>query len=291
MLLVALTALVGATFAVGSIAGASGDGGAIARTHAVASHQLPAAPDSQLRDVHGSSTPARLSNDLEDAIRQHETGWQSNQAMKTMIDDYTEYHVVLVITGGALVVGLALLSIFLWVRLKRTPRAGAKRWSPERKLYLLGALASTAVGLLMGLVVAANAATSVDPVRGFLLAAAHPTPNGGAVDAAVIDWVNSGTGPVPSIVQDQVRDRLAWQQPKAIICGVLFVLFATLAVKLWRTLVRRLQTGKSQPTQRYRALFIAECATVFAALLMIVMAIANTQASVAPLALTILGGS
>jgi hypothetical protein len=142
--------------------------------------------------------------------------------------------------------------------------------------------------LALGLIVAANLSTAADPLPGFLQAAASPTPNSLEVDMAVTDWVRSGASATPAVVQAKVDDRVAWQLPKAIICGLLLVAFGALAVAQCRRLVRRSRAGEATPRRRERW---APMATVCAGLLMMVLFIANLQNALAPLTITVLGGS
>lgn len=242
-----------------------------------------------------TSTPGLLSlarplpanDELTDTIQQHSSGWRSNPAMKALIDDYTRSHWLLVIIGGACTVALLALGLAQWRRFRQSPRTrGVVSW--ERRLFCTLGATLTCAGLAMGLIVAANVSTATDPMPGFLMASAHPTPNSLAVDEAVIEWVNSGSSTVPSVVDSQVHDRLAWQLPTAIICGLLLIVFTALAVRLSRSIVRQFRAGLAAPT---RARFAGQLAATCAALLMMVMFVANLQNALAPLAITVVGGS
>jgi uncharacterized membrane protein YsdA (DUF1294 family) len=235
-----------------------------------------------------------LNTDLQQVLREHESTWQSNPAMKQLIDDYAKYHWVLVSLGGLLTVGLAVLSAIVWRRFGRTKRVQTGKWPTEKKLYFSLGVLSSFVGLGMALLVVVNAATALKPLPGFAMLPSRADTQQSqqsAFDASVIDWVKSGRGDVPAVVKDRVDARLEWQQPKAIVTGVLFVLFAGFAFLLSQRLIRRTKAVGSGWRVRERTLFVAELFTVPFALLMMVMFVANTQAAIAPLTISVFGPS
>lgn len=225
-------------------------------------------------------------DELTDTIQRHSGEWRTNAAMRALVDDYTRYHVVLVVVGGVFVAALAVLSVVYWRRF-RAARRGIRPL--ERRLYGLLAATLTFAGLAMGLIVVANLSTAADPMPGFLMASAHPTPNSLDIDDAVIDWVQSGSSTVPSVVDSKVDDRVAWQLPKAVICGLLLIAFIALAVRLGRSIVRRARADDA--LVRPRRLLGGQLAATWTALLMMVMFVANLQGALAPLTITVLGGS
>lgn len=94
------------------------------------------------------------------------SGWQSNPAMKTLIDDYARYHYVLVIAGGCLALVFAALSVVFWRRFRQLRKAGIRRWTFEQKVYFSFGLIGSVVAVLIALLVAVNAANALDPVHG-----------------------------------------------------------------------------------------------------------------------------
>ena len=107
-----------------------------------------------------------LQSALKDLIQ---AGSQSNPAMNALINDYTQYHVVFVVTGGLVVVIFGLLSLYFGIQWKRVPRTEQRTWTFEKKTHFLFGLLSLVTGLLMALIVAANASNVADPERGFSL--------------------------------------------------------------------------------------------------------------------------
>jgi hypothetical protein len=234
--------------------------------------------------------PILLNEELQDTIKQHEATWKSNHAMKTLIGDYVKAHNVVVAVGGVMTIGLALVSIVLWMRFRRIPRAETRKWGFEKRIHFAFGVLSTVVGLFMGLVVTVNALTVTNPLPGFMLSAAHPTPNTKAVDTAVIGWIKSGNGPVPTIVQQKIDDRLDWQLPKAIVCSLLMILLVLVIGKLWRVLMRRSRPDTQGTTSR-GPLVAAELFAVSLGALMMMMVLGNVQGAIAPISITVFGGS
>jgi hypothetical protein len=106
---------------------------------------------------------------------------------------------------------------------------------------------------------------------------------------ALDEWIQSGDGKVPPVLEQQVQERLAWQRPKAIICGILLVVFAALSVRLWGALIRARRASEPKWRLKENTCFVAGIVTVGFSLLMMVMAVANMQAAIAPITITVLG--
>jgi hypothetical protein len=200
-------------------------------------------------------TTAELPTTLERLLQPHA---ESNPAFDALLHDYAAYHAVLVVLGGLVTSGLVLLTVRAWRR--------------SRAL----AVASAALGLLMALIVFANAGNALNPRHGLegaipLLRATQPGTEQARVQQAANAWLRSGSAGKPRLLQERIDARLSWQRPKAIITSVLFVAFAGLCFRLRR---RR----------------ILSTVTMLCALVLLVMAVANTQASFAPVFLTVLYG-
>jgi bacteriorhodopsin len=204
---------------------------------------------------------------------------RANPAFNRLLRDYTDYHWVEVVLGGTMTLALLTLSVFLWRRVRRRPR---------ERIYLWLALPATVVALFMALVLAANISTVANPRPGF----AHvidtlPATSAGSYRAHLHHsfdaWMRSGAQRPPARVQQAVDARLSWQRPKAIICAVLFLGAALLTFGIWRAFDRR--------TRGHRGMLLAAgIVTSLATLVLMTMAIGNTQATIAPIALTLLYG-
>ncbi|MBI5963475.1 MAG: hypothetical protein HY863_08390 [Chloroflexi bacterium] len=217
----------------------------------------------------------------------------SNPAYKTLLLDYTNYHAVLFIEGGIFTLLLIVLSVYFWRQFKRTQMAGSHGWTFEKKTYFSFGLISTLIALFMFLIVAANLSNVLNPQEGF--AQSIPdlgTPQAGTQKAvlyqAVNIWARSGSAYIPSILQNEVRDRLSWQQPKAIICSILLVIFAVLTARIWKKLIEISRSSAARWGLAEKALIAIGMLAVPVTLLLMIMALANTQASFAPIMLTLL---
>jgi hypothetical protein len=209
----------------------------------------------------------------------------TNAAYDALLRDYTRYHAVFVILGGLATTAIAATTIVLWSRYRRVRAAGERNF--ERKLYFRLAILNSLFVAFMALAFAANLSTTLHPQPGLDALIAAPQPTGG--QTAVVDgWLRAGTAKVPPAIQAAVDQRLDWQAPKAAISAILLVGVAFVAVRIWSALIRRSATISSNTTPN-PGLLVSGIATTMESLVLIVMAIANTQASLAPLAITALG--
>jgi hypothetical protein len=224
-----------------------------------------------------------------------QSGSRSNPAMNTLINDYIKYHVVLVIAGGFLVLIFILLSLFFGTQFKRTPQAAKHKWTFEKKIYFsLGAL-STVVGLLMALIVVANVTNVLNPQHGFsLLIDSLRTPEVGTqmdkLYQAFNTWVQSGSTNIPSLIQRKIHERMAFHTTRAIVCGVLLVVFVALSTRIWSTLIKKSRVRESKWGLKERALLVTGAVTIAFSLLLMVIVVANMQGAFAPITLTLFYG-
>ena len=222
-----------------------------------------------------------------------QSGTLTNPAYNTLLHDYTKYHAVFFIEGGVFALILIVLSVYFWRRFKRMQHAETRGWTFEKKTYFCFGLVSTVAALLMLLIVAANLSNVLNPRDGF----AQSIPDLGTPQAgtqkdelyqAVNVWVQSGGPNMPPILQNEVRNRLSWQLPKAIICSILFVVFAIFTVRIWQKLIKISRASESMWSLKEKTLITTGVMAVPASLLLMIMALANTQASFAPITLTLL---
>jgi hypothetical protein len=95
---------------------------------------------------------------------------------------------------------------------------------------------------------------------------------------------------MPAPVRRAVDDRLAWQRPKAVVSGVLLLISLAFGARTWRALLGRNPGGSGRWRPGDVALLIAGLGDVAICLLLMLMVIANTQASLAPVAMTLFYG-
>ncbi len=239
----------------------------------------------------GDMTAHDLHDTLDELVRSNS---DSNPAFDRLLDDYTGYHVVLVVVGGFFLAAIALFSVMAWTRFRRAPRLGSRRWTFERATYFWFAMCGTVISVMMAVIVAANVSTVLEPRQGFAgsLGMLRTPAAGTRTDTlyqAFNTWLQDGDSSLTSPVQSAIDDRLAWQRPKAAICSVLLVLFVWLSVRVWRTLIHRSRAG-GRRTVGERALVASGLTTVMVSLVLMLMVIGNTQASFAPLGLTLFNG-
>lgn len=204
-------------------------------------------------------------------------------AFDRLLQDYVTYHLVFLLLGTPAALLIALVAAFAWRRVL-TLRARPE-WRAERTLTTWLAAVSTATGLFLCLVLVGNVSNVISPRQGFSsLVTTLPVPPQGGQLASVRStadlWITSGRADVPQILTDHIRQRLAWQQPKAVMCGLLTLTLATLTIRRWRRL-------SGQPAFITRLALAAAVPTIH---LLTLMTLANTQAAFAPLTLTVING-
>lgn len=206
-----------------------------------------------------------------------------NPGYERLLQDYTDYHLALVVVGGFFTLALLGLAVFSWLRYRAAPKG------VERRTFLAFGLGSSILTALLGLVVAANLSNVLNPQQG--LAGAIGTPGdlkpaaSRELTKSLREWLASGSAEVPAVIQGRVDARLAWQEPKAAISVILLLVFVAASVVVWRRVIARSRQG-----QRARGLVMAGWAFAFACFLLMLMVMGNTQASYAPITMTLLFG-
>ncbi|MBK6764009.1 MAG: hypothetical protein IPG68_12390 [Micrococcales bacterium] len=207
----------------------------------------------------------------------------SNPAYERLLQDYVAYHLALVVVGGFFTLAVLGFAVFSWVRARRATKG------VERRSHLAFAAASSVVGLLLAVVVAGNLSNVLNPRQG--LAGAIGSPGDlkpaatGELTKALTRWMRSGSADVPPVIQDAVDARLAWQEPKAVIAGVLLLVFVAASVAVWRSVFTRSRAG-----HRVAGRVLLGSASACACFVLILMVMGNTQASYAPITMTLLFG-
>ena len=238
-----------------------------------------------------AAVPDGLISTLEQLVRS-QSG--ANPAFEALVDDYASYHLVLAVVGGAFAVVLAAFAWVAWKRFRRARDVGSRRWTFPAVTYLVASAAAAAVVLLLAVVVAANVTTALDPRPAFAGAIGLVgAPAAGSPRAELHDafdrWLRSGDAAVPPAVQSAVDRRIAWQRPKAIVSGVLLLVVVVLAAGIWRPLLDPGRAGR-RSRRRDGVRVGTGLAAVAAALVLMLMVMGNTQASVAPVAMTLFYG-
>jgi hypothetical protein len=215
------------------------------------------------------------------------SGWQSNPAIKALVSDYSKFHAIFVIATSIALLALVSMSVFFWKRSSKLSKIRNSGERFERRVFRSFAFLGSLISLLFILLIAVNTTHAFSPsgvLEGFSLLSAPQ----GEVGRSLLGWIESNNVEPPLLIKQMIHDRLYWQAPKAIICGVLLIVFAALSVRLWGLLLKWKRTTKPNGRIEEKTLFLAGTTTVSLALLMLIMGIANTQAALAPLAITVL---
>lgn len=95
---------------------------------------------------------------------------------------------------------------------------------------------------------------------------------------------------MPKLIAASVDERLAWQRPKAVICSALLLAAVMLSARVWRAVIRQSRARREGWMRRDVGLLAAGLTAGPVCLLLMAMVIGNTQASFAPLSLTLVNG-
>lgn len=223
------------------------------------------------------------------------SGATDNLAYNIVFQDYVKFHLVFVIGGAVCLLAISILTGFAWWRFIKNVRAQANTISKfELRTYLLFALVGTLSALIILMFVIVNLGTVLAPQEGFELAIADIVARSGTKTAelheAVNLWLVSGDGQVPEIVRQAVNDRLSWQQPKMVICGVLFVILSVFATIIWSALIKRSRSPKSMTESKWILLTLLGILALPVIFLLLIMTLANAEASFAPITISLLSG-
>ncbi len=209
---------------------------------------------------------------------------RANPAYERLLQDYTDYHLALVVVGGFFTLALLGFAVFSWVRFSCSPRG------PERRTHLVFSVVSSTVVLLLGVVVAANLSNVLNPQQGLASTIGTPGDLGPTASTeltrSLTAWVRSGSSEVPALIQGRVDARLAWQEPKAVISVILLVGLVALSVVVWRGVLARWRAG----TRAGFARVIAGSLAMLACFVLMLMVMGNVQASYAPIVMTLVFG-
>ena len=223
-------------------------------------------------------------------VQQLNSDWQYNPAVRTLVHDYIKYHTVFLVAGGVMLLLSALLAAYLWVRFRRVASIRRLKWPFEKKVYFMFGSVLTTFSLFFLLIWAANLSTVLNPLPGFSsLASSTSVPSDSTTGRAITGWVASGSAEVPLVLKEKIQERINWQRPKAVICGLLLILFTALTVGLWGSLIKKSRTDKLVWSYGDRALMIIGGVLFVLCLLLSIMTVANAQGAIGPIVMSLLG--
>ena len=208
----------------------------------------------------------------------------SNPALQFLLHDYSKYHWVLVILGSISLLALTFIVKKYWKIFR----------SIDESIGKIAALFIASFSALnfsfMSLIVFGNFLNAIKPQRGFSEAIIALENNASSSKSGRLfdtynAWVASGNSKIPPYLENIVDERLSWQLPKAIICSILFALLFIATKRLWNYVI---STPSFHSKKKQKALLLSGvCLSIITTVLWI-MAIANTQASIAPVTLSLL---
>lgn len=227
---------------------------------------------------------------LDDLLR---SGTTSNPALNRLLDDYTRFHLVLVAVGGLFMLGFVVLTVLSWRGFRRATSTNDRRWTFEKRTFLSFTGLGGLLAALTAVVIAANVSNVLDPRRGFagsigMIGTDRAGTSTVSLHQSFMMWLQSDSSATPPLVQRAIDDRLAWQQPKALISIVLFFVCVWLCVRIWRALIVKSRVNEPERNLKTVGLGFARWGLVATSFVLMLMVIGNTQASLAPLGLTLL---
>jgi hypothetical protein len=214
--------------------------------------------------------------------------------MSAIINDYARYHLVEVIAGSLIAIAFLAAGVVLWRRFMRISPRGSGGSRYERRVCLGFAVSSIFTGFIVGLISAANATNAFRPLNGFSGVVAALGSHSGPLRQSFNQWLQSGSTTPPALIAAELHHRVVFQATKAGVCAVIVVALALLCARIWRASVRWSYGGDlvtAGPSKLLRGATMASgVVTVWFAVLMLVVVVANLQSAFAPMTLTLLYG-
>ena len=195
----------------------------------------------------------------------------------------------MVIVGGFSVFVLTLFAGYQFRLLRKSRSLSGNLKSISGKVYLYLGTFTAFLAVVLGLIVIGNLGNALNPKSGFMNSLGMlGTPITGSKSAMLQDsfteWVQSERLSAPAYINQIVEERLSWQMPKAIISFLLLALLTYISKQVWSSLVNNSDVFNKR---RAYAQFSLGVLLSLICTLLLVMAIANTQGSIAPVVLSL----
>jgi hypothetical protein len=214
-------------------------------------------------------------------------------AYTILLEDYWSFHLVFVVGAIVSLCCTVALTGLAWARLIQRKQNGRRPFPTfERRAHILFGVTGTIATLIMLVFFTANLGTVIAPQYGFLqtfpeTSATIIEERPAGFNKAIKDWVKSGSPQMPAILQQAVDERLSWQQPKAAICITLFIILAVGTTLLWQHLIQRSRSDIGLAGRKWQIITGFAVLALPIIFLLWLMAIANTQASIAPIMISL----
>lgn len=220
------------------------------------------------------------------------SGVPPNPAMSRIIFDYSNYHAVMVMMSGFLLLIFSFLSFKFWTKFKSP---SCTRWTFEKKSYLYFLLISITMALFMVLLVAANTSNTLDPQNGLSLTYEQSSPNE-ADDLHLMfnNWIESSNSSIPQPINSEIENRVNFHTNKALKSFALLIVFMVLSLKTWKKILNRSKTINASLriinwNLSDKINFAIGNTSIALSLLLLIMVVANIQGAFAPLTAFLVG--
>jgi hypothetical protein len=224
-----------------------------------------------------------------------EFGVPPNPAMSRIIFDYSNYHAIMVMMSGFLLLMFSFLSFKCWTKFKTT---SSIRWTFEKKSYFYFLIISVIMALFMLLLVVANTSNTLDPQTGLSLTYEQTSPDVSAysdeLNLTFNNWIESSDSSIPPTIYSEIENRVNFHTNKALKSFALLIVFMVLSLKIWKKVLNRSKTINSSLRIINWNLcdkinFAIGNASIALSLLLLIMVIANIQGAFAPLTAFLVG--
>lgn len=218
----------------------------------------------------------------------------SDLAYGLLIDDYRTYHLVFVVGGTIFAAAALAIAVFGLSQLRLLGQASYDPLTAfERRTFTVVTVVGIIGFLAWALLVWGNLGNTLNPRLGFesaINSISGPAVRRSDLHGAVIDWLYSDNEPIPQLLERAIQDRQSWQRPKAVWSTALLIVLSIGASALWTGLIRRSRQNHATLGLGWRLVVAMGYVSLPLILLLLVLALANTQATLAPVLLTILAG-
>lgn len=224
-----------------------------------------------------------------------ESGVSPNPAMSRIIFDYSNYHAIMVMMSGFLLLIFSFLSFKFWTKFKSP---SCTRWTFEKKSYLYFLLISITMALFMVLLVVANTSNTLDPQTGLSLTYEQTSPDVSAYSEEMHltfnHWIESSDSSIPQPINSEIENRVNFHTNKALKSFALLIVFMVLSLKTWKKILIRSKTINAPLRIMNWNLsdkinFAIGNTSIALSLLLLIMVIANIQGAFAPLTAFLVG--
>lgn len=217
------------------------------------------------------------------------TSWESNPAMRQILDGYALFHASLAVVGTLFLVAFVVLSTKSWASFRHVAKIRRFRWPFEKKVYFFFASLFMLVSLFLSLITIANISNATKPLPGFTDSISSLQTNAYNRDLhqAFSEWILSEKVAPPALVQQSIQHRQIFHGVRLLISGSLLIMLSISSWRLWRSLIARRRVNENGWTVKEASWLALAILTVPIALYLLLAFMANLQSVIAPIANTL----